>query len=173
MSPMQRIIITAACGTAILAGGIGCIFGWQLPRLQQLRDSIDNARAAVEIKTQEQQNYTALKKNLDTLQGQQQAFDADVWSFTTEEKFFTELTAAINGTGATCSEPQISDATPGPTIVTRKVTESCLGSWRSVLTVMSHIQTIIPLVAVGTVKIDQATEPSLVTLSFEASTLWR
>lgn len=171
--PRQRLFILAGLTGLVLCLAIGWVWLAQIPVIRQARADIDTQRAAITVKQEEQRNFATVKKNLETLEKQQQRLLDEIWSFDAEETFYARWTGIGESSGATCDEPKIADATPGKTIISRAISGTCRGTLNQVTNALNRIQTILPAIILTRITLARGAEGSAVVLTFDAVSLWK
>lgn len=144
-----------------------------VPNLQRLRAAIDNDRASKIVIVQQQSNLEQLTRDIESIQAKQAELDKSVWTFLTEDSFFTAIEVIAKAQGVTIDAPSIADATPTGTILPRAVTIGIHGSLARALGAVNAIQGLSPMVAIQQLTITDNEEVGDVLVTLEATTLWK
>lgn len=143
-----------------------------IPALRSIRTQIDNDRAAEAVIVQQQSNLKVLSQNLEEINDQQAALDAEVWSFATEDAFFTWFDGLVSAHHLSADDMTLADAVPGSAIVNRALSVKLRGTGADLLGAITDIQARHPLVAITHVALTPG-EAATISLELQATTLWR
>lgn len=144
-----------------------------IPKLHSLRAEIDNDRASKIVIVQQQSNLDQLTKDIASIQAKQAELDKAVWTFLTEDSFFSSIDTLGKTHNVTIDAPSIADATPTGEILARAVTISIHGSLERALSTVNAVQSITPMIAIQQLTVTGDKESNNVLVKLEATTLWQ
>ncbi|MBI5466653.1 MAG: hypothetical protein HY975_00345 [Candidatus Kerfeldbacteria bacterium] len=170
LQPKTYLASFTAAVVTVAALVYGAVF--LIPGLQAIRTKIDNDRAAEAVIVQQQSNLKLLSQNLEEIKDRQGKLDAETWSFTTEDAFFTWFDGLVSANHLAADEMTLADAVPGTALVNRSLSATLTGSGANLLAAVSAIQQHQPLVAINAITMTPA-ESQLVSIHLQAVTLWR
>lgn len=173
MTGTQRTMISISTLAIILIGLTVYAFLFLLPQLRETRVVIDNDRAATILIEQQRSNLDQLSQDLQAITTKQSELEQSVWSFATEDTFFTYLTSVTAKNKVSLGTPVVADATPTGSILSRAITIPLEGSLSNVLAVVADIQSHNPLIAIGNLEIAPGDTSSTVAATLTGSTLWK
>ncbi len=168
----QSITSVSSFLIGVLAIVVFDIF-WLAPSFQTLRTSIDSDRASRALIIQQQSNITQLTQDLETIQNQQRELETQIWSFSTEDSFFSQFEDLSKTSKVVIDAPIIADATPTGSILTRVVSISIHGRPNGALQAVRAVQSIKPMIAINHLKMAPHSNPGEVTITVDATTLWK
>ncbi len=142
-----------------------------LPAIDQTREQLDNDRASIALIQQQQSNLEVLSRNLSDIQARQETMDAEVWSFTAEDAFFTWFDQLVADHRLNSDPPVLADAVPGSTAVQRAATLTMTGKTNDLLAAVAELQTHQPLAGIQRLTFAPASAGAQATI--QALTLWR
>lgn len=168
-------LITAA---TVVVGGIVAIQFYLLPAIQKSRTTIDNKRTSIAAQEEQRRNVADITKSLATLESNQKLLDTHLWTFANEDAFYQLWDEFSKKQGVTVTDPQLADAVPGKTILTRKGTITVIGSLTNILSSITAVEKIEPLVVIQGVALKPAVQkdpklPSAVAATIDIVTLWK
>lgn len=173
MTAPARHYFTVSVILVIIIGVIAVDVMWLTPKIQALRKTIDNDRAAAILIDQQQSNLLKLRQDLAGIQEAQVNLEKYVWPFVQEETFFStfESIAKQNQVGLEVSA--ISDSTPTGTILPRTATIVIRGPSVAVFTALNDIQKLKPLVAIQKLTISKNISAGQIQATIIVATLWK
>lgn len=154
-------------------GGTAVNVFYLIPTIHSLRTSIDNDRASIILAQQQQSNLDKLGRDLDSIKEKQVDLEKNIWHFLNEDAFFQTFETLGKKKEVTYDAPNISDATPNGTLLTRTVTIKIQGPLESCLAAIADIQHVTPLIAIRHLTVTGAATDQTVKITIEAVTLWQ
>lgn len=168
----KKLTITSIIGAILIAIIITDIFVI-IPTLVHLRTTIDNDRASKIVITQQQSNLAQLTQDLASIQTKQLELEKNIWTFSTEDTYFSTLEQIAKNRSVTIDATAIADATPSDNILPRPVTIIVRGKLDRVLSTVSSIQSVAPIISIQKLLLEPDTTPGDVQVSLTGTTLWK
>lgn len=173
MNMRRSLLISTIIVSIFVVGGVIANILWVVPQLHILRTNIDNNRASMALAKEQQSNLDKLSRDLDSIKEKQVALELNEWKFINEEQFFQFFETLGKTKDLTVDAPNISEATPDGTVLTRTVSIKLQGPLDTCLTAVSKIQNSVPLIAISGLTLGTSKTTGTVSLAIEATTLWQ
>lgn len=167
----RSMMITVISGLLLVSGLVYAQLSI-IPAMSQLRQTIDDRRASLIVTQQERSNLETLSKNIENVQAQQAELDKHLWSFQSEEEFFSWWETLATVHHIDIAQPKVAEATPNGKAINRAVTAIMTGEINEILSALDEIQKLHPLVAISQVSVTNGL-PGASIITVEAQTLWQ
>jgi len=144
-----------------------------VPTMKKLRAKIDNDRASTIVVTQQQSNLAQLTQDLASIQTKQVELEKNIWTFSAEDTYFSELDQIAKNKNVTIYATAIADATPNGNLIPRSITLLINGKLERTLAAISAIQSISPIIAIQKLLVEPGTAAGDVRATVTGVTLWK
>ncbi len=173
ISTQQQFILFGVIVIVLSVGGIFMLFTRLIPGLVEARTTLDDRRAQYAATQQQVSDLRRLEQQLDEQRVQQTAFDAETWSFRTEDAFFEAWRGWASQLGLAIEQPAVADAIPGASSIERSFSVNASGSLAQVGQLLDKMQSHSPLIAIRQVEVTPGSSSRTVTIHIEGSTIWK
>jgi hypothetical protein len=173
MNTHRSLIIALSVASVIIIGSVIVNVFWFVPQLHVLRTNIDNNRASIALAKEQRSNLDQLSRDLDSIKQKQTSLESQEWQFLNEDQFFQFFETLGKTTDLTVDAPNISEATPDGTVLTRTVSIKLLCPLATCLDAVTKIQKSVPLIAILRLTIGAGKTTGMVSMDIEATTLWQ
>lgn len=173
MNTRRSLIIALSVASVIIIGSVIVNIFWIVPQFHILRTSIDNNRASIALAKEQQSNLDKLSRDLDSIKQKQTGLEEQEWKFINEDQFFQFFETLGKTKDLTIDAPNISEATPDGTVLTRTVSIKLQGPLATCLNAVTTIQKSVPLIAILRLTVSAGQTADTVSTNIEATTLWQ
>jgi hypothetical protein len=173
MNTRRSLIIALSVACVIIIGSVVANIFWIVPQLHVLRTNIDNNRASIALAKEQRSNFDQLSRDLDSIKQKQTGLESQVWQFINEDKFFQFFETLGKTKDLTVDAPNISEATPDGTVLTRTVSIKLQCPLATCLDAVTTIQKSVPLIAILRLTVGAGQTTGTVSMDIEATTLWQ
>lgn len=173
MSNRARLLWLLVVTLGLAVGQVSFDTLWLIPRLHQLRVTVDNDRASAALITQQQANLLQLRQDLAGIEIKQADLEKNIWTFAAEENFFSTFDGIAKQRQVAIDAAAIADATPSGKILSRLVTLKMHGPPVDVLAAINDTERLQSLVAIQKISLSRGTTAGDMAAAVSAVTLWK
>lgn len=145
----------------------------QIPGLQSIRDSIDQARLTEQLLSDQKQNIQTLKVQLGKIEDEQDSLAKEIWKFENEEEFFAQWDQFASAHGISVELPNVADVIPGNNPVIRSLEIQLVGSSTNVFKAIADLQKLQPLLAIQGLAMQPGVSTNEVDVLLTIDTIWQ
>lgn len=170
ISLRSRIIFASVLALIVLAGA-GATLLYFYPTARSIRDTIDISRANIQALVLQQKNLAALQQQHDQVAAAATQVQSEVWSFDTEDAFYSALQRVAMQSNVTSDDPKVSDATPTGKYLVRTVSLTFTGSTSNLLAAVNRLEAVQPSIVITALSFQSSGASTTVAIS--AQTVWQ